>query len=112
MIACGVLSLAFGVVLFVGRHPRQALRLTPPSVRAVPPVPPSQPEYADTWPSLPPPPLPQATTSQPGQLPDDDDEVPTARRTPRRASYIQVHSEAWWGEAVCGGCKPGDDSNE
>lgn len=93
MIACGVLSLACGVVLFVGRHPRHALHVTVPALPPTLPAPAAAPELADTWPSLPP--RSAHAPVQPPHEGDDDDEAPTQRRTPRKAGFVQVHSEPW-----------------
>jgi len=86
MIACGVLSLAIGVVLFVGRHPRETLRFTPPRLPVALPAP-AVPELADTVPGHP--------VVPPIEPPVDDDEAPTARRTPRKAGFVQVRSDPW-----------------
>jgi len=102
MIACGVLSLACGVVLFVGRHPRHTLQMTVPPLPPTAKLPAPAPELADTWPSLPQ--SAHAPVQPPAPHEDEDEEAPTQRRSSRKASFVQVSKEPWsWVEAVCGG---------
>ena len=94
MIACGVLSLACGVVLFVGRHPRHTLQMTVPPLPPAARLPtPASPELADTWPSH----APVAHAHEE----DEEDEAPTQRRSTRKAGFVQVSSEPWsWVDAA------------